>query len=184
MLEHKGTQELYTERLKLRKFIILDAADMFKNYATDERVTKFLSWKPYKEVDEVEAFLTDVISEYVSPNVYHWAIEINGEIIGSISTISIDEKNCNCEIGYCIGYDYWSKGITSEAVSAVIKFLFTEVGMHRITAKHDIGNPASGKVMEKCNMTYEGKLRQHYLRHDGMYSDAMVYSILRDEYQL
>ena len=180
MLKHKGTQELFTERLRLRRYNISDAGNMFKNYASDARVTKFLSWKPYKSVKDVENYLTGVISKYVSPDVYHWAIEINGEIIGSISVMSVDEKNHNCEIGYCIGHDYWSKGITSEALSAVMTFLFKEVGMHRIFAKHDVENPASGKVMQKCNMMYEGRLREHYLRHDGTYSDALVYSSLQD----
>jgi len=155
---------------------------MYKNYATDERVTKFLTWKPYKSIEDIETFLSDVINKYTCRSVYHWAIEINNEIIGGISTVSIDEKNNNCELGYCIGYDYWNKGITSEALSAVMNFLFNEVGMHRITAKHDIENPASGKVMQKCNMTYEGKLREHYLRHDGTFSDALVYGILKNEF--
>lgn len=181
MLTHKGTQEICTKRLKLRKFNLSDAAYMYKNYATDERVTEFLSWKPYKNIEDIEAFLTGTIDNYRYQNVYHWAIEINNEVIGSISTISIDERNCSCEIGYCIGFDYWNTGITSEALSAVINFLFNEVGMHRITAKHDMENPASGKVMLKCKMTYEGRLREYYLRHDGTYSDSLVYGILKKE---
>jgi ribosomal-protein-alanine N-acetyltransferase len=182
MLVHKGTQELCTKRLKLRKYTLSDAAYMYRNYADDERVTKFLSWKPYKNIEDIKTFLSERINEYASKNVYHWAIEIKNEIIGSISVISIDEKNCNCEIGYCIGFDYWNQGITGEALSTIMNFLFNEVGMHRITAKHDIDNPASGKVMLKCNMTYEGNLRKYYLRHDGTYSDALVYSILKNEY--
>jgi len=182
MLKHKGTQELCTERLRLRRYDISDAGNMFKNYSSDARVTKFLSWKPYENVKDVENYLAAVVDKYAFPNVYHWAIETNGEIIGSISVMSVDEKNHNCEIGYCIGHDYWSKGITSETLSAVMTFLFNEVGMHRIFAKHDVENPASGKVMQKCSMTYEGRLREHYLRHDGTYSDALVYSILRKEY--
>ncbi len=183
MLIHKGTQELRTKRLRLRKFDISDATFMYKNYATDERVTKFLTWTPYKTIEDVEIFLSDTINQYSFMNVYHWAIDINNEIVGSISTTAIDEKNCNCEIGYCIGYNYWNKGITSEALSAVMSFLFKEVGIHKITAKHDIDNPASGKVMQKCNMTCEGKLREHYLRHDGTYSDSLVYGILKNEFE-
>lgn len=182
MLTHKGTQELHTERLKLRRFVLSDAKDMYQNYATDARVTKFLSWTPYESLADVERFLSYTIDEYIYPHVYHWAIEVNDEVIGSISTISVDHKNCSCEIGYCISYDYWNQGITSEALSAVMQFLFHEVGMHRIMAKHDVENPASGKVMEKCNMTYEGTLRQHYLRHDGTYSDSLIYSILEHEF--
>ena len=167
MLEHKGTMELITKRLKLRRFILSDAASMYKNYATDERVTKYLSWKPYDAIESVENYLSDLIKQYNNPNEYHWAIEMNNEIVRSISTISISDKNCNCEVGYCIGYDYWNKGITTEALSAVMNFLFQEVGIHRITAKHDAENPSSGKVMQKCNMEYEGKLRDYYLRKDG-----------------
>lgn len=163
MLTHKGTQALHTKRLKLRRFTLHDAECMYKNYATDERVTRFLSWKPYNSIEDIEAFLSDMISQYTSNNVYHWAVELNNEIIGSISTVSIDEKNNNCEIGYCIGHEFWNKGITSEALSAIMNYLFNEIGMHRITAKHDIENPASGKVMQKCNMIYEGRLREHYL---------------------
>lgn len=182
MLVHKGTCELCTKRLNLRKFNLSDASYMYKNYATDDRVTKFLTWKPYSNIEDIECFLSDAINKYTYLSEYHWAIELDGEVIGSISTISIDEKNCNCEIGYCIGYDYWNKGITSEALTAVMDFLFNEVGMHRITAKHDVENPSSGRVMQKCNMSLEGKLREHYLRHDGTYSDSLVYSILRTEF--
>ena len=182
MLVHKGTKELNTKRLKLRKFTLSDATYIHKNYATDKRVTKFLSWEPYQNIEDIENFLSDIIRIYSFQNEYHWAIEINNEIIGSISTISIDERNCNCEIGYCIGYDYWNKGIMSEALSATMSFLFNEVGMNKIIAKHDIENTASGKVMLKCNMTYEGKLREHYLRHDDTYSDALIYGILKKEF--
>lgn len=183
VLTHKGTQELLTKRLKLRKFILSDAVYMYKNYAYDERVTKFLSWRPYKNIEDIEKFLSDRIDEYKCKNTYHWAIEINSEIIGSIAIISLDEKNCSCEIGYCIGYDYWNQGIASEALLSVMNFLFYEVGIHRIVAKHDVENPASGKVMINCNMTYEGRLREYYLRHDGTYSDSLVYSILKNEFK-
>lgn len=175
MLAHKGTQTLHTDRLTLRKFVISDTTYMFRNYATDSRVTKFLSWTPYVKEEDIRPFLSEVIADYVEPNSYHWAIELAGEVVGSISTLSVDEKNHSCEVGYCLGHDYWNKGITTEALAAVMDFLFREVGMHRVMAKHDVENPASGKVMAKCGMTYEGTLKEHYRRHDGTYSDACVY---------
>lgn len=184
MLEHRGTRALNTQRLKLRRFTLSDAASMYKNYATDERVSKYLSWKPYESIVGVEDYLSDLISQYSNSNVYHWAMEMDNETIGSISTISINDKNRNCEVGYCLGYNYWNKGITTEALQAVMSFLFHEVGLHRIMAKFDVENPSSGKVMQKCNMTYEGKLRDYYLRHDGTYSDSLIYSILREEFIL
>ena len=182
VLTHKGTRELTTERLKLRPFRLSDAEFMFKNYATDERVTKFLSWPPYKSAEAIEPFLADTIESYKEKSTYHWAIEFGEEMIGSISVMSVDERNESCEIGYCIGYDFWNMGIVSEAVKTVMRFLFTKVGMRRIVAKHDVKNPASGRVMQKCGMLLEGRLRGHYLRRDGSVSDSLVYGILAEEF--
>ena len=181
MLSHKGTQNIDTPRLCLRKYRKEDIEDIFRNYATDERVTKFLSWQPYADIAQLEGFVLAQIAGY-NERVYHWVIEYNGQAIGSISVIREDENNASCEIGYCIGYDYWNKGIVTEAMGAVIAFLFLKVGYYRIFAKHDVNNPASGKVMQKCAMVYEGTLRQHYLRHDGTRADAHLYSILKDEF--
>lgn len=57
----------------------------------------------------------------------------------------------------------------TEAMSAVIAYLFDEVNMHRILTKHDVENPASGKVMQKCGMKHEGIFRRYYLHSDGTY---------------
>lgn len=178
MLNHKGTREIHTDRLLLRKYKITDFEDMFQNYANDERVTKYLSWKAYEKAEDIKPFLEMSIQDYEKDSTYHWVIEYNGKMIGSISVMSVDNLRKNCEVGYCIGYDYWNMGITSEALAAVIRFLFDEVGMHRVMAKHDVENPASGEVMKKCGMTYEGRLKEYYLRHDGTYSDALVYGII------
>ncbi len=174
-----NTPTLSSERLTLRKFRLSDAEAMYRNYASDERVTKFLVWTPYTDIAPVREYLSGVIRDYSAKPIHYWAIEYEHEVIGSISTIDMNTRRHSCEIGYCLGYDYWNKGIMSEALSMIIKYLFEEGGMHRIAAKHDVENPASGKVMRKCNMTYEGRLCDHYCRHDGSYSDALVYSIIK-----
>lgn len=180
MLIHKGTKSIQTKRLCLRKYSINDTADIFENYATDNRVTKFLSWQPYDNIEDLQLYISEQVSNYAD-NIYNWVIEYQNQVIGSISAMTIDEKNESCEIGYCLGFEFWNKGIMTEAMSAVIQYLFLEVGFHRIAAKHDVENPASGKVMMNGNMTYEGRLREYYLRHDGIYSDSLIYSILKNE---
>jgi len=178
MLTHKGTNDIRTKRLLLRRYRLTDSEQMFKNYANDERVTKYLPWKIYERAEDTIPFLQMCINSYENLSTYHWAIEYKGEMIGGISAMSVDDARKNCEVGYCIGYDYWNKGITTEALAAVIEYLFEEVGMHRIMAKHDVENPASGEVMKKCKMTYEGRFKEYYLRHDGTYSDALVYGLV------
>ena len=183
MLTHKGTLELRTERLVLRRFTVEDAQAMFSNWATDELTTKYLSWAPHSSVDETRGILESWVQAYDSPNCYNWVIEYNGEITGNVAVHGMNEKHCRCELGYCSGSRFWNKGIMSEAVRAVIGFLFKEVGMHRVVAQHDPSNPASGRVMEKCGMTLEGQLRHQVRYRNGEYADLVCYGILEDEYR-
>lgn len=92
---------------------------------------------------------------------YQWAIELKEihEPIGSISAVKTDDRTGSATIGYCIGRNWWGRGITAEALREVIAFFFQEVGMNCVNACHDPRNPNSGKVMRKCGMTYEGTWR-------------------------
>ena len=68
----------------------------------------------------------------------------------------------------------------TEALQAVMDFLFEEVGVNRIESRHDPRNPGSGKVMDKCGMQYEGLLRQSDWNNQGI-CDAVWYGLLRSE---
>ena len=64
MLNHKGTKEIHTNRLLLRKYRLSDAGEMFENYANDDRVTKYLSWKTYSKLSDIIPFLEMSIKDY------------------------------------------------------------------------------------------------------------------------
>ena len=179
---NKGTVLLETDRLILRKFKYSDAEYMFKNWGSDPKVSKFLSWPTHSDVNVSQKIINNWIEEY-NNNIYNWAIELKSihEAIGAISIVELDEANEACEIGYCISSRYWNEGFTSEAFKAVINYLFKEVHINRIAAKHDIDNPASGRVMKKCGLTYEGTLREAKKRKGKLGSFA-VYSILKSEW--
>ena len=183
MLTHKGTQTIETPRLILRRARREDAEPMFRNWASDRKVTKFLTWPTYETVETAYPILDLWISEYEKPNYYQWMIELKElrEPIGSISAVRQNEKIEEAEIGYCIGSQWWHKGIMTEALSAVIEYLFTQVGMNRIAARHDPNNPHSGGVMRKCGMKYEGTNRACDRNNQGI-CDAAQYAILRSEW--
>ena len=179
MLEHKGTRLLETQHLILHKAVRTDAEPMFLNWASDPQVTKYLTWPTYKSIDTAHEILEIWIKEYDKPNFYQWMIELKeiGQPIGSISVVGYNEQISEAEIGYCIGRKWWHKGITSEALSAVIEYLFAEVGFNRISAKHDVNNPHSGNVMKKCGMIYEGTTYCSDKNNQGI-CDTAHYGIL------
>ena len=184
MLSHKGTQTMNTDRLLLRKYDIDDAYDMFKNWANDSEVTKFLSWGPHNNVKVCKDVIEKWACEYKNNNIYNWAIVMKeiGEVIGGISMVKLDESNYSCEIGYCMSAKYWGKGIMSEALNTVIDYLFSEIGFNRIGANYDTNNTASGKVMLNGGMKREGILRQVKLRNNKEFYDLAVYAILKEDW--
>lgn len=183
MLNHKGTQTLKTERLLLRKFTPADAQDMWDNWAKDQRVTKYLTWLPHENIETTQYVLSLWCKDYEKDDYYQWAIEYDGKVIGSISVVRYMNENDSAELGYCMGFDYWGKGIMTEAAKAVIAFLFDEVGTNRVAICHAVKNPASGKVAQKCGLTFEGTHKEEFKTTWGEYLDISYYGIVRKDYE-
>ena len=181
-MEHCGTKTIETERLILRRLCADDANAMFNNWASDPEVTKFLTWPPHESVDLTKKLLDIWTKEYEKDNFYQWGIALKptNEVIGTISVVGWEEPIEAAKLGYCIGKDWWHQGITSEALAAVIKYLFQEVKCNRIEARHDIRNPHSGGVMKKCGMQYEGTLRSADINRLGI-CDVAQYAILKSD---
>ena len=181
MLTHRGTKTIETPRLILRKATIEDAETMFRNWANDPEVTKYLTWPPHKDMDVTKSVLANWVESYQKDDYYQWMIVLKDtdEPIGSLMASSVGRAP-SAHIGYCIGKNWWHRGIMTEALRAVIRYLFDEVGFQRIEAMHDPNNPHSGAVMRKCGMTYEGTHRQSDRNNQGI-CDASYYAILQTD---
>lgn len=183
-MEQKGTVTLETDRLILRKLKHSDAENMFNNWVSDKEVTKYLTWAPHKYLYDTKELLEAWIGRYNNLRFYQWGIALkdSDEVIGTISSVGMNEKIGLVHIGYCISKDYWNKGITSEALKEIIRFFFEEVKANKVESRHDPKNIFSGKVMEKCGMKYEGTLRQADWNNSGV-CDTSYYGILAEEYK-
>jgi ribosomal-protein-alanine N-acetyltransferase len=181
---HKGTVTLETERLILRRFELSDADAMFNNWASDAEVTKFLTWLTHSDVSVSRAVIGSWLPLYANANHYIWAIVLKemGEPIGSMAVVDQRDDIKMVHIGYCIGRKWWRQGYTSEALAALIRFFFEDVGVNRIESMHDPRNPNSGKVMLKCGLKYEGTLRQSDINNQGGFCDAACYAILAEDF--
>lgn len=182
-MEHCGTKQLETERLILRRFVSEDADAMYRNWASDDEVTKFLVWPTHSDVGVTRQVIEGWVNSYSDEKFYQWAIvpkDNGGEPVGSIAVVQMKESVSMVHIGYCIGKPWWHQGITSEALKAVIDFCFDQVGANRVEARHDSRNPNSGKVMQKCGMKYEGTLRSADRNNQGI-NDACYYGLLRED---
>lgn len=180
---HKGTKTIETNRLILRKFKKTDVQAVYDHWTSDDKVTEFLRWPTHQSVEITQRVLKSWIDLYQDNNFYQWAIVLKeiDEPIGTISVVEQNEELDMVHIGYCLGSQWWNKGIISEAFLAIIPFLFDEVKVNRIESQHDPKNIGSGKVMLKCGLTYEGTLRQADINNRGIV-DASMYSLLASDY--
>lgn len=180
-MKHKGSQRIETERLILRPLTLNDAEDMFNNWANNENVCKFLTWPAYTDVNEVKKTISKWVEEYEDNRRYHWGIELKeiGQVIGTIRGGIIKEEIGDIEVGYCIGEEYWNQGIVTEAFKALIDYFFYEIGANRISANHDVKNPASGKVMRKCGLVHEGTKKKGGYNQQGV-CDIAIYALVKE----
>ena len=182
-MEQTGTKTLETAHLILRRYRMEDYTAMYRNWASDPVVTRFLTWKPHSSEEVTREIVSGWVNRYEDPASYHWGITLkdsgSDEVIGDISVVHTDMRIPSAEIGYCLSRKLWGKGIMTEALEAVKLFLFDE-GFLRVCACHDVNNPASGRVMDKADLISEGVLRCADLNNTGVF-DVRWHAAIRSD---
>lgn len=174
------TPEIETERLILLPPQVEFAKEAFKNWTSDQRVTKFMIYTKHKDVSETIEWLKECVSNIYSDNVYEWCVKYkdNGNLIGSGGLIYNLEKD-RWVLGYNFAYDYWHKGIGTEFVQAVMNFVINTAGIKRFYCQHAEENIYSGKVMENVGFIYVGNAE--YTCTDGRkYGTKYYYLDIKD----
>ena len=153
-MNNKGTVILETERLRLRKFTMEDAEEVFRNWGSDDEVSKYVRWATHKNIDDTKVYLESVMDKYKN-NGFEWGITLKetGELIGAMVAF-INEEDNRYELGYNTAKKYWRKGYTTEALRAVMNYLINDLGIKKFRCSHAKENPASGAVMQKVGFKY------------------------------
>jgi ribosomal-protein-alanine N-acetyltransferase len=149
------TPTLKTQRTILRPLKILDAENVFNNWATDPDVVKFLRWNLHQSVDATIEWLTSVENDIASDQCYDWGFELieTSELFGSGGLFYNDDENM-FEIGFCIMKKHWSKGLTTEVAEAMVGFAINDLKENDLYARHAKENIASGRVLQKIGFLY------------------------------
>jgi [ribosomal protein S5]-alanine N-acetyltransferase len=174
---------LETKRLVLRPFTLQDASVVQDLVSAREIADTTLAIPHPYEQGMAEAWIGSHQKGFDEGNSVHFAITVrySSQLVGAI-TLRLQPVHSYAEMGYWVGVPYWGNGYCTEAVGAVLKYGFEERRLNRIYAVHFKRNPASGRVMQKNGMVYEGCLHQHVRKWDG-YEDLMQYGILQTEWR-
>jgi ribosomal-protein-alanine N-acetyltransferase len=175
---------LHSDRLILRPFREADAEDVARCVGEKVIAATTLSIPHPYTVQMAVEWISTHQEEYSTGKGLNFAVTLagDGKLVGAIG-LGLQPDHDRAEMGYWIAVTQWNNGFATEAAKRVIDFGFEVLTLERVFAQHFATNPASGRVMRKAGMHYEGCLR-HHIKKWGRYVDLMVYSILREEWQL
>lgn len=168
-----------TERLRIRKFLPSDAADLFE-YLSLPEIYRFEPGEPIS-MDEAAELAAERAE---GDNFLAVVLKENGKLIGHLYFEQRQPPEFRTwELGYIFNPKYQRMGYGSEAAAALVKYAFANLHPHRIMARCDQKNPASWKLLEKIGFIREGAFKQvAYFRlnevGNPIWVDAFEYSML------
>lgn len=168
----KPPEILETTRLMLRPPVIEDAEQIFGKYAQDSEVTKYLIWRPHKDVAETKAFVERCIRGWNEGSCYPWVVvrKDDNELIGMIE---LRIKENEAVLGYVLAHEAWGRGYATEMAKAVVTWAIEQEEIQRVWATCDCDNKASARVLEKAGLKFE-KVLKGYIVHPNISEDPRV----------
>ncbi len=174
--------ELTTERLRLRFLDMEDGADYFE-IRSDERVMKHLARPQAQTVEDAIAVIKRVHDSIQKNTGICWAVCLKDDpkIIGTIGFYRSQLEHYRTEIGYEMRPEFWGKGIMSEAMRAVLDYVFHELNFHSVEANIDPINKKSSGILERNHFLKEAHFRENYY-FNGKFTDSAIYSLLKSRH--
>jgi ribosomal-protein-alanine N-acetyltransferase len=174
---------LETERLRLRPLEPADASDLFV-LASNPKVTQFTLWDAHRSIDDSRMFIDEYArGRYLErlPDPYAITLAATGELLGATGCFWASQSNRCMELGYWLGEPFWGRGYAAEAAHSLVEHVFAAYPVERVQAHFMDGNVASGRVLEKIGMKFEG-VRRRGLFHRERLWDLHCYAVLREEW--
>ena len=173
---------IVTERLILRNISVLDAEDMYE-YAKTPYVGPVAGWHPHQSISETKAIINMFLGYQAKGALGVYAIVLKDEnkMIGTIELFNYVPQ-FKAELGYALNPTYWGQGIVPEAAEAILNWGFNDLKLKRVEVNLFTDNYQSERVCQKLGMTYEGLIRNGYLRYDGLIFDELKYGITDKEF--
>ncbi|MGH1145198.1 GNAT family N-acetyltransferase [Bacillus pseudomycoides] len=175
---------LESVNLVLRKIEEVHLQELYSIYDND-KVFEYCGIIPKHNLQTVRKMIGHFDRDYHKKSRIKWGIfqkNQSDKLVGIIESMDFNQKVNMVSIGYFLAEDYWAKGIATESVRMVVKFLFEEVNVNRIQAEVMPVNEVSKKVPLKNGFIKEGVLRQASLWSGKGVIDLEIYGILKEDY--
>lgn len=161
------------------------AGKAFSSWARDTEYVRLLDSEPARmwSAKKIQSFVEkDLENGY--PGGYFFQIRTlaDDRLIGFMNLFGLNWTHGDVWLGIGLGdRECWGKGYGTDAVRVLLRYVFTELNLRRVTLGVFAYNPRAIKSYEKAGFKVEGRLRQ-YITRDGQRNDMVVMGVLRDEW--
>lgn len=173
-------KKVETRRLRLRRPVPGDADLIFRAYARDPEVTRYLVWVPHTSVEMTRTFVSDCENRWKNLVAFPYVItrKEDGELLGMIE---IRPNRHRADFGFVLARAHWGQGLMPEAIAALVQVTLAQPLIYRMEATCDLDNKASARALEKAGLSREGLLRRHMI-HPNISPeprDSLLYAITK-----
>lgn len=183
-MDYEISSPVTTDRLLLRPFRETDAAAVHA-YQSLPEVARYQFWEP-RSLDEIRLKLVEWVTLYRlnGEGTLELAVEIreSGDLIGDVMLQVTDAAARQGMIGFSMHPAHQGKGYATEAVGALLRLGFADLGLHRIFGRCDARNDPSWRLMERLGMRREAHFREHALFKGG-WDEEFYYALLQEEWR-
>ena len=174
---------LESQRLTLRPLADADVPALFAIF-NDPEAMRYWARPAMTDVAEVEALLREIRSYAEKATLFQWGIARREDdvVIGTCTLFRINHEHRRAEVGYIVRRDLWSRGLATEAMTALVEHAFGTMNLHRLEADIDPRNDASIRLVERLGFQREGHLRERFFVADEI-QDSVIYGLLAPDWR-
>ena len=173
-----------TERLLIRPFQEGDLAAYFDR-RNDPDVARYQDWELPYPMERAEKVVS-AVAAMDGPQDEHWWMAVvcdpvTGEIFGDVGA-ELSWQGRTAEVGYTFAKEHWGQGYATEALEALVAYLFDEIDVTRVCGMLHPDNPASAMVLERTGLLFEGETKSSFWVGDEL-SDDWIYGMTRPDWE-
>jgi RimJ/RimL family protein N-acetyltransferase len=173
-----------TPRLLLRRFEPADLPAMVA-YRSDPAVARYQSWTPDWSLADAEDFLReDQATVLGTPGTWTQVALVEragGALVGDVALHFVAAQPDTVELGVTLATAHQGRGLAAEALRAVVSWLFSAYGSHRVLAQADARNAAVRRLLERVGLRQEAELREAEW-WKGEWTTLCIYAVLAREW--
>ncbi|KOV85229.1 GNAT family N-acetyltransferase [Nocardia sp. NRRL S-836] len=170
---------LTSARLTLRPFRAEDAR-VLADYRSDPDVARYQGWEAPFPVEAAASVIAEM-TDPAEPGWFQHAVDFDGTVVGDVG-VGLHENRMQAEIGFTLATAHQGHGYATEAVQRMLRHLFVERGLHRVSAECDARNVRSAKLLRRLGFRQEGHRVEHtWIKSE--WTDDLLFGLLTKEFR-